>query len=253
MFDEDVDFARACPSPEYLFPSRSREYVGDVRAPLANHVADKCPVKRVTKRSLLAADFNSGNPEHLDYIKVRMYSSIFARVVPPLCDTCEAYCPNFFQRMGIAVVQLPDGRIQMVLNAGQAATPADAEEGVLFMQEMIDLSKQQPQVPETPLKLVKFDQGGGKTTYLMAGPAQFGEQLEAGVAVTGKVVVSDPRHACATPLNGQTFFGKIVIVERGDCMFIGKERSFKIHRVPQPPLLCFPICIILTCRESQKH
>ena len=70
MFDEDVDFARACPSPEYLFPSRSREYVGDVRAPLANHVADKCPVKRVTKRSLLAADFNSGNPEHLDYIKV---------------------------------------------------------------------------------------------------------------------------------------------------------------------------------------
>ena len=70
MFDEDVDFARACPSPEYLFPSRSREYVGDVRAPLANHVAQKCPVKRLTKRSLLAADFHSGNAEHLEYIKV---------------------------------------------------------------------------------------------------------------------------------------------------------------------------------------
>lgn len=96
------------------------------------------------------------------------------------------------------------------------------------MQEMIDLSKQQPQVPETPLKLVKFDQGGGKTTYLMAGPAQFGEQLEAGVSVTGKVVVSDPSQACATPLNGQTFFGKIVIVERGDCMFIGKKRKEKL-------------------------
>lgn len=87
MFDEDVDFARACPSPEYLFPSRSREYVGDVRAPLANHVADKCPVKRVTKRSLLAADFNSGNPEHLDYIKVRRSDE---PLVPPLCDICEA-------------------------------------------------------------------------------------------------------------------------------------------------------------------
>lgn len=74
VFDEDVDFARACPSPEYLFPTRSREYAGDVRAPLANHVAQKCPVKRLAKRSLLAADFNSGNADHLEYIKVLLVS-----------------------------------------------------------------------------------------------------------------------------------------------------------------------------------
>ena len=221
MFDEDVDFARACPSPEYLFPSRSREYVGDVRAPLTNHVAQKCPVKRVTKRSLLAADFNSGNAEHLEYIKVAISNGCTAT----LCRAPMKFSdPLQFQRMGIAVVQLPDGRVQMVLNAGQAATPADAEEGVLFMQEMIDLSKQQPQVPETPLKLVKISQSDGKTTYLMAGPAQFGEQLEAGLSVTSKVVVSEPTNACSTSLNGQAFFGKIVVVERGDCMFIGKRR-----------------------------
>ena len=222
MFDEDVDFARACPSPEYLFPSRSREYVGDVRAPLANHVAQKCPVKRMTKRSLLAADFNSGNAEHLEYIKVAILNGSAAHL--------GAYnCPNSFQRMGIAVVQLPDGRVQMVLNAGQAVTPADAEEGVLFMQEMIDLSKQQPQVPETPLKLLKFSTSNGKTTYLMAGPAQFGEQLEAGVSVTSGVVVSEPKNACSSFLNGQTFFGKIVIVERGDCMFIGMKQVQSQH------------------------
>ena len=221
MFDEDVDFARACPSPEYLFPSRSREYVGDVRAPLANHVAQKCPVKRLTKRSLLAADFNSGNAEHLEYIKVAISND--PPLPSPRAHLAVYYFPDLVQRMGIAVVQLPDGRVQMVLNAGQAATPADAEEGVLFMQEMIDLAKQQPQVPETPLKLLKFSKSGGKTTYLMAGPAQFGEQLEAGVSVTSNVVVSEPKNACSTPLNGQTFFGKIIIVERGDCMFIGKK------------------------------
>ena len=132
--------------------------------------------------------------------------------------------------MGIAVVQLPDGRVQMVLNAGQAATPADAEEGALFMQEMIDLSKQQPQVPETPLRLLKFSRSDGKSTYLMAGPAQFGEQLEAGVSVTSSVVVSEPKNACSTPLNGQTFFGKIVVVQRGDCMFIGETKMTRIQR-----------------------
>jgi hypothetical protein len=50
------------------------------------------------------------------------------------------------------------------------------------MQEMIELSKQQAQIQETPLKLVKFNVGD-KATYLMAGPAQFGVQLDAGFAV----------------------------------------------------------------------
>ena len=91
VFDEDVDFARACPSPEYLFPTRSREYAGDVRAPLANHVAQKCPVKRLAKRSLLAADFNSGNADHLEYIKV-VISSGSLHVVS---RSCEAFPTSF--------------------------------------------------------------------------------------------------------------------------------------------------------------
>ncbi len=41
--------------------------------------------------------------------------------------------------------------------------------------------------------------------------------------VNGKVVIADPKHACTPPKNGAAFWGRIVIVERGECMFIGKN------------------------------
>ena len=41
--------------------------------------------------------------------------------------------------------------------------------------------------------------------------------------VTSKVVISDPITSCKTLNNGQAFWGNIVLVERGDCMFVGKQ------------------------------
>ncbi len=66
------------------------------------------------KRKLLASDFQQGNERHL-----RLLSD-----------------------MGIALVSLPDGRVQLLHTFGNAATPEDGEEGLLFMQEMIELSRQ---------------------------------------------------------------------------------------------------------------
>ena len=86
------------------------------------------------ERKLLASQFQSGNPKHMDLIR----------------------------DMGISIVSLPDGRVQLLHNYAnvsfitnlrvkffyekfdfQAASPNDGEEGLLFMQEMIELSKQQ--------------------------------------------------------------------------------------------------------------
>ncbi len=167
-----MDFARSCPSHEYLFPHSASHpskakgttgYVQAVRTPLANHVAAKCPSpsKSKIKRSLLAIDFESSNQDHMDRIR----------------------------QMGISIVTLQDGRVQLLHNAGNAASSRDAEEGMIFMQEMIELSQhqqqqQQPAVQDTPLKLVKFTRASEtRAVFLMAGPAQFGEQLVDGSSV----------------------------------------------------------------------
>ena len=47
--------------------------------------------------------------------------------------------------MGIKLVTMADGRVQLLHTANDALSPAHAEQGLLFMQEMIELSKQQPQ------------------------------------------------------------------------------------------------------------
>lgn len=47
--------------------------------------------------------------------------------------------------MGIRLMTMADGRIQLLHTAAEALTPQLAEEGLQFMQEMIELSKNQPQ------------------------------------------------------------------------------------------------------------
>ncbi|KAF2349550.1 PA domain, partial [Trinorchestia longiramus] len=159
----------------------------------------------------------------------------------------------------------------------QALTREDAEEGVTFMQEMIELSQTQQSQPDHPARLVTFahyaskdeiksdnasssvvppheedrfaagkqsetaEEGaeGARSTRksgaggsgdnilvksIVAGPAQFGLQLVGDTVVQGEVVVASPYRACETLSNDDEVKGKIVIVERGDCLFIDKAR-----------------------------
>ena len=84
--------------------------------------------------------------------------------------------------MGITIISLPDGRVQLLHTFANAKSPEDAEEGLLFMQEMIELSKQQATQPESPPKLLTYIHQG-KVWQLQAGPAQFGKELSNGVKV----------------------------------------------------------------------
>ena len=214
--DEEVEYELACPSTRYLFPGHETAGSGaaSLRKPLEHLVEESCPSNRKIQRKLTAAEFQSTNEAHLKLIR----------------------------NMGITIVTLPDGRVQLLHTHANARNSEDGEEGLMFMQEMIDMSKQQASQPESPPKLVTF-KIGGSSKQLQAGPAQFGTDLADGrkvcmyllyfhkhlnpcpSQVTGKVVLAQHIRACSGSLqNGEAMGGKIVVVERGDCMFVEKAR-----------------------------
>ncbi len=59
-------------------------------------------------------------------------------------------------------------------------------------------------------------------TVFNAGPAQFGHDLKAGEGVYGVAVVAPSIKGCQPLEPSADVRGKIVLLERGDCMFIDK-------------------------------
>ncbi|XP_046389627.1 ER degradation-enhancing alpha-mannosidase-like protein 3 [Ischnura elegans] len=200
-WDEDVESSRSCPNTLHLFPE-------SVRRPLRNLVDGICP-KSTAQRKLRASEYQAGNEEHAKIIR----------------------------DMGITVLSLPDGRVQLLHNLNSARTPADGEEGVLFMQEMVEISRAQATQPETSPQAVVFHSQWAATqakasskisadgkVVLSAGPAHFGLELKGNQKVTARVGVAEPLRVCGDLENPARINGRIAIVERGDCMFIEKAR-----------------------------
>lgn len=199
--DSDVEYARSCPNAHFLFPGR-HEFAETIRRPLKNFVNNVCPSRKTLRRKLRASEFQAGNSRHMGLLR----------------------------DMGITIMALPDGRVQLLHTSSNAKSSDDAEEGLLFMQEMIELSKLQQEQPENPPRVVSFQQeidGQSFTTTIQAGPAQFGLDLKGDVQVRGTVVKAVPLRACEQPHNKAEIKDKIVIIERGDCMFIEKARRLE--------------------------
>ena len=89
--------------------------------------------------------------------------------------------------MGITIVGLPDWRVQLLHSYSQAKTTDDAEEGLLFMQEMVEISRSASSQPDNPPRSVTFQtqraDGSMRDVALKAGPAQFGLDLKDDVKV----------------------------------------------------------------------
>lgn len=89
--------------------------------------------------------------------------------------------------MGITIVGLPDGRVQLLHSYSQAKTTDDAEEGLIFMQEMVEISRSASSQPDNPPRIVSFQSqradGVVREVVLKAGPAQFGLDLKDDVKV----------------------------------------------------------------------
>ncbi|XP_014613014.1 PREDICTED: ER degradation-enhancing alpha-mannosidase-like protein 3, partial [Polistes canadensis] len=188
------EFDRTCPNSLHLFPA-------SVRQPLRNMVEDVCP-RRPIKRRLSASQFQANNLEHL----------------------------KILSEMGITALTLADGRVQLLHTISNARTPQDSEEGLLFMQEMVEFSIMQTQQTETKPQAVTFIKPKAyppQKVTLLAGPAHFGPELHSFNKVTGKVVFTYPLAACTDLLNTEKLKNKIVIMKRGDCMFMEKARRIQ--------------------------
>jgi len=133
--------------------------------------------------------------------------------------------------MGITIVGLPDGRVQLLHSYSQAKATDDAEEGLLFMQEMVEISRSASSQPDNPPRIVSFQSqrsdGIIREVVLKAGPAQFGLDLKDDVKVTASLIIGMPFRMCKDPVDEGELRHKIVIIQRGDCMFVEKARRLQ--------------------------
>jgi len=210
----------ACPSSQYLLKNSYSQFKSfqDVRASLKGFVelnsrrnqfqTSSCPshVKQARSKrrrvSVIAAEFTASNPEHLEALR----------------------------RMGITAILLADGKVQLIQSTNAAASPEDAEEGIEFMQEMVELSKEQALKAEAEIRSVQFTSPKtGVKMNLRAGAALFGPDInERGFGASAPMVIIEPESACSLPLaelSTRLLRDRIAIVKRGDCMFVQKARN----------------------------
>ncbi|ETN67271.1 mannosyl-oligosaccharide alpha-1,2-mannosidase [Anopheles darlingi] len=183
-----LDYMRSCPSPNKLFPET-------VRRPLRDLVTGVCPRISSPKR-LRASDFQASNADHLRTV----------------------------YDMGITMVSLGEGKVQLLHSFYNAKSPEDAERGLIFMQEMVELSKSNA-IPNTQLQAVAFKGKGDTDLHVLeAGPSHFGMELTKDMSVVQQAVYAQPIKLCSALKNAKEVRDKIVIMERGECTFVDKAR-----------------------------
>lgn len=185
-----LDFMRTCPNSNKLFPEK-------IRKPLRNFITGSCPRAPIGKR-LRALDFQASNADHLRAI----------------------------YDMGITMVSLGDGKVRLFHSFYNAKSPEDGEMGLLFMQEMLELTKIQSMNQLAQLQAVAYSVDGNSNewTALMAGPSHFSPELVGEQFVEGELIFATPFRACNALTNSAEISGKVLIAERGDCTFVSKAR-----------------------------
>uniref|UniRef100_A0A8C9TBK7 alpha-1,2-Mannosidase n=1 Tax=Scleropages formosus TaxID=113540 RepID=A0A8C9TBK7_SCLFO len=191
---DDSNFDWSCPNTRLLFPDPA--FPRSLREPIRTAVDRSCPrpvEPGLGRPPLRARDFMANNPEHLELLR----------------------------RMGVSLIHLKDGRVQLVQHATQAVSAVAAEDGLRFMQEMMELSSQQQkeQLPPRAVQIVSQPFLG--RVVLTAGPAQFGMDLSK--SSTGV----KPYSGCTELANAALLQGRIALLQRGQCMFAEKARHIQ--------------------------
>ncbi|CAB1331401.1 unnamed protein product [Coregonus sp. 'balchen'] len=185
---DDSNFDWTCPNTRLLFPDPA--FPQNLRDPIRS-------APGMGRPPLRAQDFMANNPDHLELLR----------------------------RMGVSLIHLKDGRVQLVQHATQAVSAVAAEDGMRFMQEMMELSSQQQkeQLPPRAVQIVSHPFSG--RVVLTSGPAQFGTDLSKSITgVRGFVTVAEPYSGCAELSNAAFVQGRIALLQRGQCMFAEKAR-----------------------------
>ncbi|XP_045694400.1 ER degradation-enhancing alpha-mannosidase-like protein 3 isoform X4 [Phyllostomus hastatus] len=186
---DDSNFDWTCPNTQILFPNDPL-YAQSIREPLKNVVDKSCP------RGI-----------------IRVEESFRSGAKPPLrARDFMATNPEHLE----------------ILKKMGAASSIDAEDGLRFMQEMIELSSQQQkeqQLPPRAVQIVSHPFFG--RVVLTAGPAQFGLDLSKHKETRGFVASSKPYNGCSELTNPEAVMGKIALIQRGQCMFAEKARHIQ--------------------------
>ncbi|KOB66969.1 alpha-1,2-Mannosidase [Operophtera brumata] len=142
--------------------------------------------------------------------------------------------------MGISVITLPDGRVQLLYTTSTAKSAKDAAEGLTFMREMSKWNSMSDQENGVmPGGLLVGDR------VLHAGPAHFGKELTGNVRFIGELAIVRPYDACTPVANGEQVKGKFGIAERGKCTFAQKVRNMQAAGVE--------LAIVLDNIEDSSH
>ncbi|XP_024114782.1 ER degradation-enhancing alpha-mannosidase-like protein 3 isoform X1 [Oryzias melastigma] len=201
---DDSNFDWTCPNTRLLFPDPA--FPRNLREPIRSAIDKSCPRPAphrepgMGRPPLRAQDFMANNPEHLELLR----------------------------RMGVSLIHLKDGRVQLVQHASQAVSSVAAEDGVRFMQEMMELSSQQQkeQLPPRAIQIISHPFFG--RVVLTAGPAQFGTDLsKSATGVRGFITVAEPYSGCSDITNAEYVQGHIALLQRGQCMFAEKARHIQ--------------------------
>ncbi|XP_005071332.1 ER degradation-enhancing alpha-mannosidase-like protein 3 isoform X7 [Mesocricetus auratus] len=186
---DDSNFDWTCPNTQILFPNDPL-YAQSIREPLKNVVDKSCP------RGI-----------------IRVEESFRSGANPPLrARDFMATNPEHLE----------------ILKKMGAASSIDAEDGLRFMQEMIELSSQQQkeqQLPPRAVQIISHPFFG--RVVLTAGPAQFGLDLSKHKETRGFVASSKPYNGCSELTNPEAVMGKIALIQRGQCMFAEKARNIQ--------------------------
>jgi mannosidase alpha-like ER degradation enhancer 3 len=162
-------------------------------------------LEKLKSMPLRAIDFVAGRKDHIDILN----------------------------KMGVQVTTMSDGRIQLIHKSNEALTLQQAEMGILFMTEMLELSKQQNLKSNVlvdeyrSISIVLLSSPFAGLTSYPAGPAQFGYDFRKNYGMFGKLILANPFDGCSDYNFTQSieFSNKIVVTKRGNCMFIEKARK----------------------------
>ncbi|XP_066912521.1 ER degradation-enhancing alpha-mannosidase-like protein 3 isoform X2 [Clytia hemisphaerica] len=217
------DHSISCPNTKYL--SNLNNFAEVIRKNMNSGVSGYA-----TKKN----PFCSKNGIDKEYAKINAESFIkkikFETVLRKRKITVKEFNVNdathigLLRDMGIKIQKESNGKIQLQHQSNEAKTTEDAKEGILFMQEMIEYAKETGITDElSKPRHVKIVTTPHNNLMFSGGYAQFGPDLDQ-QAIQGELVQAEPFNSCQNIANAGDLINRIVVLQRGGCMFIDKAR-----------------------------
>ncbi|XP_063837448.1 ER degradation-enhancing alpha-mannosidase-like protein 3 [Ostrinia nubilalis] len=123
--------------------------------------------------------------------------------------------------MGISVLTLPDGRVQLLYTTSTAKSAKDAAEGLTFMREMSKWNSMSDTDNGVVAAGVKVND-----RIFPAGPGHFGREL-GDARLSGRLAFTVPSDACAEIQNPADVRDLFAVAKRGQCTFAQKVRNIQ--------------------------